>query len=51
MIQENPPPFIIAKPTEKNVLEWHYVITGPPDSPYAGILHTQPRVVLMFARR
>lgn len=34
-IQTNPPPYIIAKPTEKNILEWHYVITGPRDSVYA----------------
>lgn len=33
---ENPPPFIIAQPNEDNVLEWHYVITGPPDTPYMG---------------
>ncbi|KAM3164425.1 Ubiquitin-conjugating enzyme E2 6 [Lachancea thermotolerans] len=33
---ENPPPFIIAQPNEDNILEWHYVITGPPDTPYAG---------------
>ncbi|SCU89201.1 LAMI_0D12728g1_1 [Lachancea mirantina] len=32
---ENPPPFIIAQPNEENILEWHYVITGPPDTPYA----------------
>jgi len=30
----NPPPFIIAKPLESNILEWHYIITGPPDTPY-----------------
>eukprot|EP00158_Paraphelidium_tribonemae_P001018 Partr_v1_DN23857_c0_g1_i4_m63796 putative Ubiquitin-conjugating enzyme e2 len=35
-IQASPPPFILAKPAEKNILEWHYVITGPPDSPYVG---------------
>jgi ubiquitin-conjugating enzyme E2 J2 len=34
-MQSSPPPFITAKPTEKNILEWYYVITGPPDSPYA----------------
>lgn len=33
-IMKSPPPFIIAKPLESNILEWHYVITGPPDSPY-----------------
>ncbi|SCU83770.1 LAFA_0D05666g1_1 [Lachancea sp. 'fantastica'] len=33
---DNPPPFIIAQPNEDNILEWHYVISGPPDTPYAG---------------
>jgi ubiquitin-conjugating enzyme E2 J2 len=36
MIQQNPIPFIVTKPLESNILEWHYVITGPPDSPYEG---------------
>ncbi|KAJ3092382.1 Ubiquitin-conjugating enzyme E2 6 [Quaeritorhiza haematococci] len=36
LIQKNPPPFIIAKPLESNILEWHYVIRGPPESPYEG---------------
>ncbi|KAH3902598.1 related to Ubiquitin-conjugating enzyme E2 6 [Saccharomycodes ludwigii] len=35
-IVENPPQFIIAKPNEDNILEWHYVIEGPPDTPYYG---------------
>lgn len=35
-IKKSPIPFIIAKPLESNILEWHYVITGPPDSPYEG---------------
>lgn len=33
---DNPPPFIIAHPSERNILEWHYLITGPPNTPYAG---------------
>lgn len=33
-IQANPPPFITARPNEENILEWHYVITGPPKTPY-----------------
>ncbi|KAI1921890.1 Ubiquitin-conjugating enzyme E2 6 [Ophidiomyces ophidiicola] len=33
-IQKNPPPFIIAHPSESNILEWHYVLTGPPQTPY-----------------
>jgi len=35
-IQENPPPYIVAHPSENNILEWHYVLTGPPDTPYEG---------------
>ncbi|ORY94907.1 ubiquitin-conjugating enzyme/RWD-like protein [Syncephalastrum racemosum] len=35
-IQKNPPPFIIARPVESNILEWHYVIRGPPETPYEG---------------
>ncbi|OUM51899.1 hypothetical protein BVG19_g1038 [[Candida] boidinii] len=35
-IESNPPPYIIAKPSESNILEWHYIITGPPETPYAG---------------
>ncbi|CAN6626261.1 ubiquitin-conjugating enzyme E2 6 [Trichomonascus vanleenenianus] len=34
LIQETPTPFITAVPNESNILEWHYVITGPPDTPY-----------------
>ncbi|KAJ2001042.1 Ubiquitin-conjugating enzyme E2 6 [Coemansia thaxteri] len=35
-IQANPPPYVTAKPLETNILEWHYVLRGPPDTPYAG---------------
>lgn len=35
-IQKNPPPYITAKPLESNILDWHYVIQGPPDTPYDG---------------
>ncbi|KAK9814441.1 hypothetical protein WJX72_005955 [[Myrmecia] bisecta] len=32
-----PPPHIPAvSVNERNMLEWHYLIEGPPDSPYAG---------------
>ena len=31
-----PPPFIRAAPLESNLQEWHYVLQGPPDSPYSG---------------
>ncbi|KAG7878495.1 hypothetical protein KL905_004163 [Ogataea polymorpha] len=33
-IRENPPPYILCRPSEENILEWHYVITGPPGTPY-----------------
>lgn len=35
-ISENPPPYITAHPSESNILEWHYVITGPESTPYHG---------------
>ncbi|TGZ82269.1 UBC-like protein [Ascodesmis nigricans] len=46
-ITANPPPYITAHPSEHNILEWHYIITGPPDTPYAngqywGTLHFPP---------
>lgn len=46
-ISSNPPPFIIARPNDENILEWHYVITGPPKTPYEngqyhGILRFPP---------
>ncbi|KAM7182962.1 Ubiquitin-conjugating enzyme/RWD-like protein [Naviculisporaceae sp. PSN 640] len=35
-ISENPPPYITAHPSESNILEWHYIITGPENTPYHG---------------
>lgn len=35
-ISANPPEFIVAHPSESNILEWHYIITGPPTTPYEG---------------
>ncbi|KAI9732597.1 MAG: Ubiquitin-conjugating enzyme E2 6 [Cirrosporium novae-zelandiae] len=35
-IHKNPPPYIIAHPSESDILEWHYILTGPPDTPYDG---------------
>lgn len=32
----NPPEYIYAHPSEANILEWHYILTGPPDTAYAG---------------
>ncbi|KAJ3073570.1 Ubiquitin-conjugating enzyme E2 6 [Podochytrium sp. JEL0797] len=36
MMMTNPPEFIVAKPLESNILVWHYIVTGPPDSAYTG---------------
>lgn len=33
-IQANPPPYITAKPNDENILEWHYIISGPPNTPF-----------------
>ncbi|KAL8683325.1 MAG: hypothetical protein Q9186_000708 [Xanthomendoza sp. 1 TL-2023] len=35
-ISTSPPPYITAHPSESNILEWHYLLTGPPSTPYAG---------------
>jgi ubiquitin-conjugating enzyme E2 J2 len=35
-ITANPPDYIVAHPSESNILEWHYIITGPPNTPYEG---------------
>lgn len=35
-LAKDPVPFILAVPLPSNILEWHYVVQGPPDSPYAG---------------
>ncbi|KAJ1678792.1 Ubiquitin-conjugating enzyme E2 6, partial [Spiromyces aspiralis] len=35
-IVQSPPPYITAKPLESNILEWHYVLRGPHDTPYEG---------------
>lgn len=34
MITESSPPYIQARPNDHNILEWHYIITGPQDTPY-----------------
>ncbi|KJX94037.1 ubiquitin-conjugating enzyme E2 like protein [Zymoseptoria brevis] len=33
-LQKSPPEYITAHPSESNILEWHYILTGPPDTPY-----------------
>lgn len=36
LLSQNPPDYIVAHPSERNILEWHYILTGPPDTPYEG---------------
>jgi ubiquitin-conjugating enzyme E2 J2 len=39
-IHKDPVPYIVAHPLPTNILEWHYVVRGPEDSPYdGGIYH------------
>ena len=33
-LKRDPEPYILAEPDPQNILNWHYVITGPPDTPY-----------------
>lgn len=35
-LKRDPVPYITAEPLPSNILEWHYVINGPEDSPYHG---------------
>lgn len=35
-MEADPPPFVWGRPDEKNILNWHYIVRGPPDTPYAG---------------
>jgi ubiquitin-conjugating enzyme E2 J2 len=35
-IEKSPTPYFVARPLESNILEWHYVLTGPKDTPYEG---------------
>ncbi|KAK0534860.1 Ubiquitin-conjugating enzyme E2 6 [Tilletia horrida] len=36
MMIKEPPQYCIARPREDNILEWHYIIRGPPDTPFHG---------------
>jgi len=38
-LKKDPVPYIIAEPLPSNLLEWHYVVRGPEDSPYKGGLY------------
>ncbi len=35
-LKKEPVEFVDAAPDEANVFEWHYVVHGPPETPYAG---------------
>lgn len=35
-ILKDPVPYITALPLSSNILEWHYVVRGPENTPYAG---------------
>lgn len=33
-MQKDPPPFCFGRPLESDVLTWHFILRGPPDTPY-----------------
>ncbi|VDN82273.1 unnamed protein product [Brugia pahangi] len=35
-LMKDPVPFVMAAPLHSNILEWHYVIKGAPQTPYEG---------------
>lgn len=35
-LKRDPLPYITAEPLPNNILEWHYCVKGPEDSPYYG---------------
>lgn len=35
-LQRDPVPYVEATPLPSNILEWHYVVKGPEDTPYYG---------------
>lgn len=35
-LKRDPVPYITAEPLPQNILEWHYVVKGPEESPYFG---------------
>lgn len=38
-LKKDPVPYLIAEPLPSNILEWHYVVTGPENTPYEGGLY------------
>lgn len=43
---KEPVPFVRAAPLQENILEWHYIIYGAPNTPYDG---RYPRDICLFA--
>ncbi|CAB3373017.1 Hypothetical predicted protein [Cloeon dipterum] len=35
-LKKDPVPYVVAEPLPSNILEWHYVVTGPENTPYSG---------------
>ncbi|XP_059489538.1 ubiquitin-conjugating enzyme E2 J2 [Neocloeon triangulifer] len=35
-LKKDPVPYVVAEPLPSNILEWHYVVTGPENTPYTG---------------
>lgn len=42
MMEKDPPPFCFARPLEDDILTWHYILRGPPGTPYAGVSRPTP---------
>lgn len=35
-LKKDPVPYIVAEPLHSNILQWHYVVKGPENTPYEG---------------
>lgn len=35
-LKKDPVPYVLAEPVPSNILEWHYVVKGPENTPYEG---------------
>nr|QBH73219.1 ubiquitin-conjugating enzyme E2 j2 [Brunneria borealis] len=38
-LKKDPVPYVVAEPLPANILEWHYVVKGPENTPYEGGLY------------
>lgn len=43
-LKKDPVPYIVAEPLQNNILEWHYLVRGPENSPYEGMNFTSVNV-------